>query len=156
MIDLVLKWSPRRRADAIDCHRAVATERGSVWWGRIAFEESPIGLAGHWVKTLQEQLSSAQETYVFLHSSAGGTWQTELRNVATEKAAVNADLIPAYYDLSFNYSLWVELRQFHQINPMTLVRNYVLARTGGPLTVRGLNNQTPLILRRGGNSSRNA
>lgn len=148
MIDLVLKWSYRRRPDTIERHREVASDRGSVWWGRVSYSESSVGLGVEWIERLRAQIAEHRHTFVFLHNKTGGTWQAQLNNVATDRSEVDSGLIPSYYDPSDHHNLWVNLTHFEEFDPAKLIEGYVLARTGEPLTVRGLNNQTPLILRR--------
>ncbi|VBA42781.1 hypothetical protein LAUMK13_04181 [Mycobacterium innocens] len=148
MIDLVLKWSHRRQPDTIERHREVASGRGSVWWSRATYNEDAVGLGGAWLEQLRAQIAGDKRTLVFLHSSSGGTWQTQLLDITTDKSEVNGDLIPSYYDPSDHHNLWVNLTDFHEIDPALLTEGYLLARTGQPLTARGLNNQTPLILQR--------
>jgi hypothetical protein len=149
LIDLVLKWSPRLYSDTIERHIEVASNRGSVWWGRRS-NPHRIGLGAEWLKELRSQLAARRETYVFLHSKPGGTWRTVLLDITSDRSAVDARLIPRYYDAAsqYHYSLWVNLTRFQKSDPLKLTEQYVLARTGAPLTAKGLNNQTPLILRR--------
>jgi hypothetical protein len=147
LIDLVLKWSPRLRPDTIERHREVAAERGSVWWGRLSDSDSP-GLGYEWQETFQAQLTAHQRTYVFLHSKPGGTWRAHLLGITVDRSKVDALMIPSYYDSSDHYSLWVRLAEFEKFDPSALIEGYTLARTGHPVTLKGLNNQTPSILLR--------
>jgi hypothetical protein len=147
MIDIVLKWSPRLRSDTIQRHIEVASKRGSVWWGRRASSHT-VGLAAEWLEELRSQLAAGRQTYVFLHSKPGGTWRAVLLGINSDSSAVDARLIPSYYDAADQYSLWVNLTRLQRFDPLRLTEQYVLARTGAPLTTKGLNNQTPLILRR--------
>lgn len=145
----MLKWSPRLQPDAIELHRKVASQAGAVWWGRLAYGGVRAGLSSEWQQRLHKQLETeAGPTYVYLHSVRGGTWRSQLLGVTAQRAEVEAALIPTYYDATANYSLWVKLTDFHRSRPDELLGDYVLARTGEPVTQKGLNNQTPLIVRR--------
>jgi hypothetical protein len=149
LIDLVLKWSPRLVPDTIERHIEVASEQGSVWWGRQCAEDSGVvGLGAEWLEKLRGQLAARKPTYVYLHSKPGGTWRAQLLGITTNKAEVNADLIPSYYGPTTHYNLWVNLTRFEKSDPVELIESYVLARTGASVTSKGLNNQTPLILQR--------
>jgi hypothetical protein len=147
VIDIVLKWSPRLCSDTIERHIEVASKRGSVWWGRRTSSHT-VGLGAESLEKLRSQLAACRQTYVFLHSKPGGTWRAVLLDITSDASAVDARLIPSYYDPADQYSLWVNLTRFRRCDPLQLTEQYVLARTGAPLTMKGLNNQTPLILRR--------
>ena len=155
MIGLVLKWSPRLRPDTIERHREVALQKGAVWWARLTYAAGKAGLAAEWLEKLREQIRTSH-AYVFLHSSAGGTWRARLVDIATDRDEVDELLVPSYYDATANYSLWVKLTDFHLSDPSELTEGYVLARSGDPVTSRGLNSQTPLIVRTRDCSSRTA
>jgi hypothetical protein len=149
LIDLVLKWSPGLRPDTIERHREVARKHGAVWWGRLTWRPDATGLASEWVETLREQLeTSASPSYVYLHSVLGGTWRARLLAITIDKDEVDDALVPSYYQADDHYSLWAKLTDFHESNPSEIIDRYVLARTGEPMKRRGLNNQTPLIVRR--------
>lgn len=122
--------------------------RGAVWWGRLSYAGGSVGLAPEWVAKFRQQLEGS-DTYVFLHSSIGGTWRARMLEITTDRDEVDEKLVPAYYDDAAYYSLWVKLAEFEQSEPRNLVERYVLERTGAPVTSKGLNNQTPLIVRRG-------
>jgi hypothetical protein len=149
LIGLVLKWSPRLRPDAIERHCEVVSKAGAVWWGRLSYAPGRAGLAAEWLQRLREQLQSRTDpTYVYLHSVTGGTWRARLLDATAERNDVDEALIPSYYDMAEHYNLWVKLTDFHRSLPKELIEGYVLARTGEPVSWKGLNNQTPLIVRR--------
>jgi hypothetical protein len=148
MIDLVLKWSPRRRPDAIERHRQVASELGSVWWGRQTHAAGVAGLATEWLEEFRNQLASGSRTFVFLHNNSGGTWQTQLLHITTDSDQVDARLVPSHYDPCTHHSLWVNLTRFRQAATSDVTERYVLARTGEPVTLKSLNSQAPLLILR--------
>ena len=145
-IHLVLKWSPSIRPDTIERHREVAEEHGAVWWGRQS-KPGTTGLGGEWLSKIGSQLENGSQTFVFLHSSAS-TWRTRLLAITVDAAEVEPELIPAYYDPETFHSLWVKLTDFEQVEPSEITEGYVLANSGDPVTLGGLGNQTPLIIRR--------
>jgi MoxR-like ATPase len=147
-IHLVLKWSPDLKSDTIELHRKVAEgERGAVWWGRVSKDSGVTGLAQEWLHRLREQLARGSETFVFLHGGPS-TWRTRLLDVTLDEAEIDSDLVPDYYNPDTSHSLWVKVTDFEQIDPSELTRDYVLARSGDPVTQGGLSNQGPLIIRR--------
>jgi hypothetical protein len=75
-IHLVLKWSPGIEPETIEYHRAVADERGAVWWGR-ASKPGATGLSAERLKTIRHQLERGSVTNVYLHSAIS-TWRTRL------------------------------------------------------------------------------
>ena len=99
----------------------------------------------HWVRTLTQQLAAGSTTYVFLHGSPS-TWRTELVDVSTEDPDEPA-LVPAFYAPDSHHTLWVKLRNFVQVSPADIMEQYVLSRSGNPITTGSLANQTPLIVR---------
>ncbi|MGV0793555.1 AAA family ATPase [Mycolicibacterium sp. XJ1819] len=147
-LDLVLKWSVGLRSDTIDRHIEVAEHKGSVWWGRRSKTSDATGLSSEWLQKLQTQLAAGSDTFVFLYSRDGGTWRTRLLDITTDTSEVDHDLVPGYYDPSESHSLWVKLSEFQKIDPTELTEGYVLARSGEPVTLGGLGNQTPLIVRK--------
>lgn len=147
-IHLVLKWTPDRQPRTIELHREVAeSDRGAVWWGRVSKDPSVTGLASEWLQRLRDQLQRGSETFVFLHGSPG-TWRTRLLDVTLDEGEVDPALVPDYYDAETPHSLWVKITDFEQIDSLELTRDYVLARSGDPVTQGGLSNQGPLIIRR--------
>jgi hypothetical protein len=157
MIDLVLKWSPTRRSDTIERHRDVVRQYGAVWWGRLRRSSRAAGLGSEWLQELRAQLVAGHTTFVFLHSGSGGTWRARLLDITTEADDVLDDsLIPSYYGQKSDYSLWAKLTDFRTVDPGGLIDGYVLARSGDPIRPKGLNNQTPLIIRRRGGAPRGA
>jgi hypothetical protein len=84
---------------------------------------------------------------VFLYSAAS-TWGARLLAIAVDKAEIDPELVPAYYDPDDFHSLWVKLTDIEQVEPSEITDGYVLASSGDPVTVGGLGNQTPLIIRR--------
>lgn len=145
-IHLVLKWSAKTRADTIERHREVAESHGAVWWARWS-KPGTTGLSEEWLQKLREQLRGGSLTYVFLHCPSATTWRTRLLDITTDEADVDKALVPPYYDSETHHSLWVKLVDFEQVDPTTLTENYVLARSGDPITPGGLDNQGPLIIR---------
>jgi hypothetical protein len=134
--------------DTIERHQQVASQQGSVWWGRLTYSSDVTGLSTEWLEALRAQLAAKRPTYVFLHSSPGGTWRARLLGITTDRSQVDAELVPSYYEPSAHYSLWVRLTRFEKSDPSQLTEGYVLARSGEPVTSKGLNNQTHLIVRR--------
>jgi MoxR-like ATPase len=145
-VHLVLKWSPSTRPDTIELHQEVAEEHGAVWWGRQS-KQGTTGLGGEWLAKIGSQLEKGSQTIVFLYSSAS-TWRTRLLAIAVDTAEVEPELVPAYYDPDIFHSLWVKLADFEQVEPSEITDDYVLANSGDPVTIGGLGNQTPLIIRR--------
>jgi MoxR-like ATPase len=141
---LVLKWSATYGADTVAKHQEVADAQGSVWWGRRGSPGS-TGLADQPLNTIRRQLETGVPTTVFLHS-AESTWKTTLHDIQTDEQAIDAQLVPAYYDPTTTHSLWVRLSDFEPIDPNDVIANYVLAKDGRPVTAGGLGNQTPLII----------
>jgi MoxR-like ATPase len=144
-LHLVLKWSPSIRADTIDLHREVAQAHGAVWWGRVS-KAGVTGLGDNWIQALLDQISRQITTYVFLTSSAGGTWRTELLDITADSDDVEADLVPAHYDPATHHSLWVKLAAFEKVDEQHILDNYVKAADGEPVGLGALHNQTPVIL----------
>lgn len=133
----------------IEQHVKVASNAGAVWWGRLSYSGGRAGLSPVWQQQLRDQLRIRTDpTFIYLHSAKGGTWRARLLDVTTERRDVEESLIPPYYDTSAYYSLWVKLTDFFLFCPEKLLNDYVMARTGEPISSKGLNNQTPLIVRR--------
>ncbi|MDA4106040.1 AAA family ATPase [Mycolicibacterium holsaticum] len=147
-VDLVLKWSVGFRPDTIERHEEVAEQHGSVWWGRRSKTSDATGLSSEWLQKLHAQLAAGSDTFVYLYSRDGGTWRTRLLDITTDPSEIDHDLVPNYYDPSEFHSLWVKLSEFQKIDPSELTEGYVLARSGEPVTLGGLGNQTPLIVRK--------
>lgn len=145
-VHLVLKWSPTIRPDTIDRHREVADEHGAVWWARQS-KPGTTGLAAEWISKIRSQLESGSQTFVFLQGSLS-TWRTRLLAITVESADVDSELVPSYYDPDAFNSLWVKITDFEQVEPSEITEGYVLASSGDPVTIGGLANQTPLIIRR--------
>lgn len=152
-LDLVLKWSFGSSPDTIDRHRQMVEQHGSVWWGRINKSPDVVGLSSKWLEKLQAQLAAGSETYVFLYSREGGTWRTRLLDITTDRSEVDEDLIPAYDDPTAHHSLWVQLTDFQTVDPSELTEGYVVARSGDPVTLGALNNQTPIVVRKQSSAS---
>ena len=115
----------------------------------MAYNPGRTGMDSEWLDRFREQLDeSTSPTYVFLHSARGGTWRARLLDITTEIEKVDDGLIPSYYDAAAHYNLWVKLTDFCQSDSSEVIDRYVLARTGEPVKWKGLNNQTPLIVRR--------
>ncbi|MCX8495923.1 MAG: AAA family ATPase [Akkermansiaceae bacterium] len=147
-LDLVLKWSFSLAPQTIERHREVAEKEGAVWWGRRSKAADSTGLASEWVVKLEDQLERGSDTFVYLYSRDGGTWRTRLLDLTSDRSDVDESLVPDYYDPEMPHSLWVKLADFQAIEPSLLTENYVLARSGEPVTMGGLGNQTPLIIRK--------
>jgi MoxR-like ATPase len=145
-IHLVLKWSATLEQKTIEYHREVADEHGAVWWGRFS-KPGVTGLAADRLNKLRQQLERGSLTNVFLQSAAS-TWRTRLLAVTTNRAEVEEQLVPPYYDHEAHQSLWVKLSDFEQIEPTELTEGFVLAQSGEPVTAGALGNQSPLIIRR--------
>lgn len=145
-LHLVLKWQPSIRAETIDLHREVADAKGAVWWGRVS-KPGVTGLADHWVQRLLDQTENDIRTYVFLTSSAGGTWRAELLDVSTDETDVEKDLVPSYYDPATHHSLWVKLTNFDEVSEEHILNDYVKAADGEAVGIGALHNQTPVILK---------
>lgn len=144
-LHLVLKWSPTIRADTIELHREVAQAHGAVWWGPVS-KPGVMGLGDNWIQGMLDQIAREITTYVFLTSSAGGTWRTELLDITTDWSDVEADLIPSYYDPATHHSLWVKLRAFEEVDEQHILDRYVKAVDGEPVGLGALHNHTPVIL----------
>lgn len=146
-IDLILKWSASKEAKTIDYHREVAEgPAGAVWWGRYTKNARATGLSEKPLAALTKQLETGNETFIFLHGAT--TWKTRLLAITTDKADVDPELVPSYYDPSTHHSLWVKITDFEEIEAEQLLHQYVLASSGEPITQKGLGNQGPLIVRR--------
>jgi hypothetical protein len=104
------------------------------------------GLADHWVQRLLDQVDHGVRTYVFLTSSVGGTWRTELLDVATDEADVESDLVPSYYEPDTYHSLWGKLAKLGEVSEEHILAHYVKAADGEPVGLGALHNQTPVIL----------
>ena len=147
-IHLILKWSEDQQPNTIELHREVAeSDRGAVWWRRVSKSSSVTGLADEWLTKLREQIDRGSETFVFLHAKSA-TWRTRLLDITVDDEDVDQDLVPDYYDPDTPHTLWVKLTDFEQIDPLELMRDFVLARSGDPVTEGGLGNQGPLIVRK--------
>jgi MoxR-like ATPase len=144
-IHLVLKWSPALGADTIERHRDMAAQQGATWWARQS-KPGMTGLGDEWITKLRSQLESGSTTYVFLHGGSE-TWRTRLLDITTDASEVDLDLRPPEHDPAAHYSLWAKLTDFEQVDPSEITDGYVLARSGDPVTLGGLGNQTPLIIR---------
>jgi MoxR-like ATPase len=144
-IHLVLKWSSSIEPRTIDHHREVANTEGSVWWGRQSKPDGR-GIASQWVERLRQQLADGIPTFVFLHGQS--TWKTELHEVEIDRDNVDPELVPSYYQPDTHHSLWVRVSDFEQIEPEQLTEQFVLTRSGDPITPGGLGNQSPLIIQR--------
>ena len=152
-VHLVLKWSVEQEPKTIELHREVAeSEKGAVWWRRVTKSSTTRGLANEWLEKLRDQVVRGSQTFVFLHSRSS-TWRTRLLDITTDDDHVEPDLVPSYYDLDTPHNLWVKLTDFEQIDPLELMRDYVLTRSGDPVTEGGLGNQTPLIVRKRSSSA---
>jgi MoxR-like ATPase len=143
-IHLVLKWSGSVEPRTIDHHRDVAEQKGSVWWGRQS-KPGSRGIAAHWIERLRQQLVDGIPTHVYLHGPS--TWDTRLHQVETDESSVDFDRVPSYYRPDTHHSLWVQISDFEPARPEELTEEFVLARSGDPVTFGGLGNQSPLIIR---------
>jgi len=147
-IHLILKWSADQQPRTIELHREVAeSDRGAVWWRRVSKSSSVTGLAEEWMSKLREQIDRGSETFVFLHAKSA-TWRTRLLDITVDDDDVDQNLVPDYYDPDTPHTLWVKLTDFEQVDALELMRDYVLARSGDPVTEGGLGNQGPLIVRK--------
>lgn len=144
-IHLVLKWSPSIEANTIEFHREVAERRGAVWWGRVS-KPGTTGLAADRIERIRQQLQQGSVTNVYLHSSAS-TWRTRLLAITTDPSEVEEALVPDYYNPATHHSLWVKLADFERTEPSELTEGFVLAQSGEPVTLGGLGNQGPLVIR---------
>jgi MoxR-like ATPase len=145
-IHLVLKWSPALEPKTIEYHREVDAAHGGVWWGRVS-KPGTSGMAADRLQKFRDQLERGSLTHVYLHS-AQSTWCARLLAITTDRADVEADLIPPYYTPETYHSLWVKITDFEETDPSELVGNFVLAQSGDPVTAGGLGNQGPLIIRK--------
>ncbi len=144
-IELVLKWSRSVEPETVELHQAVAEEKGSVWWARSS-EGSGTGLATKWLELLHQQLAAGLPTHVFLYAG-GEVTKTRLLEVTTDDVPLEHDLVPDYYEPGENRILWVRITEFQDVPVEVLTDGYVLAESGKPVTLGGLRNQTPLIVR---------
>jgi MoxR-like ATPase len=144
-IHLVLKWSGSIEPRTIEYHREVAEREGTVWWGRRS-KPGETGIAAQWKERLHQQLAEDVPTYVYLQGPS--TWKTRLHQVETDEEHVDSQLVPSYYPPETHHSLWVRLADFEAVDPEELTERFVLARSGDPVTVGGLGNQSSLIIRK--------
>jgi MoxR-like ATPase len=145
-IHLVLKWSPSIEAKTIEYHREVADRDGAVWWGRVS-KPGTTGLAADRIDRIRQQLQQGSLTNVYLHSGAS-TWRTRLLAITTDPSEIEETLVPDYYEPETHHSLWVKLTDFERTEPSELTEGFVLAQSGEPVTLGGLGNQGPLVIRK--------
>jgi hypothetical protein len=64
-LHLVVKWSARLGADAVERHLEVAAAHGAVWWVLTSTDQGHA-VSESWISRLSEQLHSGVPTYVFI------------------------------------------------------------------------------------------
>src|ERR1700722_7187829 len=135
---LVLKWSADLEAETVERHSAVATRRGSVWWGRFGVGNS---ISAARLRLLQEQLDGDIPTYAFLYGGSQ-TVRTRLLEITQDPDEVDEAGLPGYYGKD-NFNLFLRLSDFEGLEQGWLQEHVVLARTPEPERTRGgMGNQT--------------
>src|SRR5262249_10176586 len=91
-LHILLKWRQSHEVSTIDQHKAIAEQKGSVWWGK--FGEGKVSTTK--LDRLQKQVADGVTTYAFLYRR-GEVWRTRLLASTTDPASVPNDRIPSYY-----------------------------------------------------------
>lgn len=121
---LLLRWSPNYGKDTVDKHRAVAEQRGSVWWGKREGPKGRRAMSEEKLTRLRHQLKQGIRTHVYLYSS-GTTWRTSLQEITEDRDETDESLIPEYYGQETHH-LWVRLSDFERIESEWLFENVTL------------------------------
>lgn len=123
-LHLVFKWSADIESQTVALHRKVADEKGSVWWGKFGTSQSGIGKRR--LESITDQLEAGIELSAFLYGG-GELFRTRLLEITTDPDAVDADLLPGYYEKSA-CNLFVRLAAFEELPPTWLLEHTALAR----------------------------
>ena len=144
-IHLIVKWSAAHGPDTVGKHMAVASDRGSVWWGLRGTPDKPK-IGSESIARIVAQLAAGQDTKVFL--SGPTYWKATLSGVAVERAEVDEDLIPDYYPEGQEHGLWVRISDFKETTRGWLTSHLELAKAPGKLLAETSLSQTtnPLIV----------
>ena len=137
-VDLVFKWSADFEAQTVELHRAVADERGSVWWGRFG---GGTALSASRLEQLEDQLKDSIPTHVYLYGGAE-TVRAELREITADPETVDEERLPGYYSKD-QCNLFVRISDFETLDESWLRKHLVLANNPDPSKLPGaLGNQT--------------
>ncbi|HLM93618.1 MAG TPA: hypothetical protein VK273_07395, partial [Gaiellaceae bacterium] len=144
-LHLVAKWSLRYGADTAASHREVADAHGEVWWGVVGSAERKKLSDENFVR-IKSQLEQGTETNVYLAGPPDEpVFQTGLSDISEDRPS-DTELIPSYYPSSLHHSLWLKLRDFHELSHVELMQS--LEPSAAPGRTLTLTNQTnPLLVR---------
>lgn len=143
-IHLVVKWSSRYEPRTIELHQEVVESHGAVWWALFSQAEQPT-IAEQWTDSLRAQLEAGRTTYVFI--SGQTCWRTRLLALETDRATVEPELIPLYYErLQGLQFAWLKITDFEPVARDELLRLLDPARKPGKPVALG-NQATPLFVR---------
>ncbi len=145
-VHVVMKWSAEKRPDTVIAHRAVAEERGAVWWGKFG-KSSTAAISDARLATLRQQLAdSTAPVYCYLYRR-GEVWSTRLLDITKNAGAIDISRLPSYYGPE-SCNLFLLLSDFRQLPENWLVENALLQSDPDPAGISGaLGNQTsPLVV----------
>jgi len=141
---LLLKWSEEPAVDTIERHRAIANDKGSVWWGALGGRERRA-LSAQGLNRLQIQLGSHVPTFAFLYNPKS-MWEAKVEAITDQSEAVDVEEMPDYYTTD-ECKLFVRLSNFRPLDVGWALQNLALAsRPGEPIDQGALNNQTTPLL----------
>jgi MoxR-like ATPase len=146
-LHLVFKWRYEREPRTIEHHRAVADERGSVWWGRFSASPTP-SVNEKKLEQIRQQLSTRTPTHAYIYRR-GELWRTTAHDISTSPPSVDDPRFPSYYRPE-DCNLFVRVSDFEHLDPSWLPDHAVLASHPDPDPSRlagALGNQTtPLFI----------
>lgn len=143
---LVFKWSADIESQTVALHRAVADQKGAVWWGKFGTSESGIGKRR--LETINEQLNAGIEVSAFLYGG-GELLRAKLLEITTDPEKVDEDRLPGYYEKA-DCNLFALLDSFEEL-PSTWLLDHVVLVKEPTITPDGMskalgNQTTPLFV----------
>ncbi len=142
-IHLLLKWNPTDDPETMDKHLAVASARGSVWWGSVTRGTRRVPDAR--IAVLQNQLDADIPTFAYLYRTGPhpAVWRAEIEAVTNKREETDAERVPSYYPPEQRHSVYVRIRDITPVDLEWLRTD--IARAAKPISgslASGLRSQT--------------
>ncbi len=112
-LHLVLRWAWHGEPEPL-VQKAVADEKGSVWWGKLAGPAGGKPISDQNLKRFKTQLGRGVATHVYLYRVGKEAWRTSLLDITRDEAEIDRDLVPPGTSTEA-HNLWVHLTDFQEL-----------------------------------------
>jgi 5-methylcytosine-specific restriction enzyme B len=139
-LHLLFKWSTDIEPQTVELHRAIADEKGAVWWARLG----GTGADARKLAQIKEQLERGIPTFAFLYGG-GQLVRARLDDVTDDQSEVDLDRRPQHA-VDQTGGLFALIGDFETLDASWALDHLALASDPDPRKVHGaLGNTTTLL-----------